>query len=169
MNSDIKKHTLNSFEFDAELAKRNENIIRSMYAAFIQQNQALPLIDDLVEFVRVFNMDIIARQLGLDRDSDEVAREYEALEDHNMFCMMGSYIRTVITKSRLAILDSVDELIQNGILGDTIHRTPDVVVYGDKQQLVFSQFAKMGVSTQGNVMNVRQEGIPYLGLGEGHE
>ena len=166
MSNSVCADVITSFEFDENLAHRNENLIRSMYYAFVKYEKGIPSLNEMTAFIRRYNIDQIAKHLGQTEDSDAVLEEYERLEDKNLFVMMDEYVRTVIAKTGWAILDSPDRLIASGVLPEG-GRLPDVVVYGDCQNILFAQFAYRGICAQGDVLNVRQEGIQYLGLGDG--
>lgn len=157
---------INSFEFDETLAHRNEHLIRSMYCAFIKYEECIPSVSDIAAFIRKYNIDQLAKHLGEPSNSDAVWREYERLEDKNMFVMMEDYVRTVIAKIGWTIYDSPGHIIASGLLPE-FERVPDVVVYGDAQNLVFPQFAKCGVCAQGGILNVQQAGVQFLSLGDG--
>ena len=83
-----------------------------------------------------------------------------------MFVMMEDYVRTVIGRIGWSITDSADHVLASGLLPES-SRVPDMVVYGDCQNILFNQFTRSGMCAQGNVLNMRYEGIQYLGLGDG--
>ena len=166
MNDKVEVKVVSSFEFDETLARRNEQLIRSMYCAFVKYEDCIPSVFDMTQFIRKYNLDQIAKHLNTDAECDAVADEYERLEDKNLFVMMEDYVRTVVTKVGWCIYDSPEQVIANGVIPET-GRLPNIVVYGDNQNIVFPQFVKYGVCAQGDVLNVARDGIPYLGLGDG--
>ena len=158
--------TLNSWELDVNIARENEKLIKQMYVAFIEHNKTLPSVEEMVGLVKLYNCDVISKELG-DCDIQQVLEEYDKLEDNSMFVMMGDYIRTIIVKNGGSISeDSASNLVENGII-KSVDRVPDTVIYGDRQHLIFPQFCKNGVYSQGPVLNVSRDGVQYLQLGSG--
>lgn len=155
---------LTSWELDANIAHENENNIKRLYVAFVKHENRIPTIDDMLNIVKLFNLDVLSKSLSIS-DEDKILSEYEKLEDKNMFAMMGDYIRTVIVRCGGSITDSSEDLIEGGVIEQYPH-APNKVAYGDAQTVINEQFEMNGIISTRDEFRVRRGSTQYIGLGE---
>lgn len=156
---------LKSWEYDTETLNRNASIIVQMYKKLLCDNRRIPTLDEIENLIESYNFGAISQSLGT-TDMGKIADEYERLEqEESAFTMMSPFIVRVLASAKAAVVDTLENAVDNGQIPERVLSHSSFVIHHDAQNILVPVLLQDGVASQGEIVQIVSQAKQNLLIG----